>query len=143
MTIAFFGSFSCAACNHRLRPNTTLRRPRQIESLIFLRAFLRIGVKLRRIFKFALSQSHVAKTRSRSRAKTAHLPELRNSSDAAARGFQRVFEMLPRCFEIVVGVSKAAHSQFITRIDDRDAILIEFLLRFEQQRSTRWSEPQR
>ena len=41
--------------------------------------------------------------------------------------------MLLRFFQIVVSVSKTPHAQLVARIDDRGAILIEFLLRFEKR----------
>src|SRR6185369_8690353 len=80
-----------------LQPQTSsqpsLCGPHQIETLVFLRTFLRVVVEFRSVFELSLSQRNIAETRSRRGAETSHLSEFRNAGDRAAGCLQCIIEM--------------------------------------------------
>ena len=109
----------------------TLRRPHQVQPVVFLRARGSVGEKFGRVFVARLAQGHVAETGARRRAKAARLAKLCNHWQGAAAGLQRVLKMFVRSFEIVIRKRDAPHAQLESHINDRDAIFLQLFSRFQ------------
>ena len=88
--------------------------------------------KFGRVRIFALTQCHVAETGARGGAKAPRLSQLGHYGQGAAAGFERVLKMLARRVEIVACERDAAHAQLVGHVNDRHAILVKLLLRFQQ-----------
>ena len=87
-----------------------MRGPHQIKPLILLRAVGSIAKHFRRVFETAFTESHIAETCARGRAKAARLAQLRDYRQSAAACVERVLKMLARGFEVLVGKRDAAHA---------------------------------
>src|SRR5205085_11395117 len=98
-----------------LQPETAteaaLRRPHQIEPLVFLRSISRVIEHLCRIFEATFAQRHITETGARRGAESSRLAALGDYRQSAAARVERVLKMFARSFEIVIRKRDAASAQ--------------------------------
>src|SRR5262249_25549422 len=113
-------------------PQPTLRWPSKIQTLVILSSFNGLRVVVLCLLQFVLTQRYISKTRTCSRAKTSGLTEVTDSSDRNSGGFASSIEIFLSPIQIIVREGNATHSELVTRVHDRGAVVIEFFFRLNR-----------